>query len=233
MGVSRAGRPSALPAQAEATARPAPTVHPTGPTDSPHQSRQDQRSAKARGNGDLKRGLRRAERALLTRPAPKSPRAQMKFLCTRAKGSTQAVAEQLGVSRSTVERYLSGTSRRPRKRLQAALGEETESQWQPQFMAQARQRAATTRGLVISCRAYFGFGPEGTSDTGRMRDISAAVSPAHADRILAAQQGGTTDDDLRKLVADALADAYFRVGGGGRAGLHVEFKDVEWLEIRL
>lgn len=27
--------------------------------------------------------------------------------------------------------------------------------------AQARQRVATTGGLVISCRAYFGFGPEG------------------------------------------------------------------------
>lgn len=65
-----------------------------------------------------------------------------------------------------------------------------------------------------------------------MRDISAAVSPAHADRILAAQQDGTTDEDLHELVAYALADAYFRVGGGARAGLHVEFKDVEWLEIK-
>ncbi|MFJ5035509.1 telomere-protecting terminal protein Tpg [Streptomyces sp. NPDC088560] len=172
--------------------------------------------------------LGRAERALFTRPAPKSPRAQMKFLRTRAKGSTQAVAERLGVSRSTVERYLSGASRRPQKRLQAALVEETEAQWQPQVRAQARQRAATTGGLVISCRAYFGFGPEGTSDAGRMRDISAAVSPAHADRILAAQEGGATDDDLHELVADA----YFRRDGGGRAGVHVEFKDVEWLNIK-
>lgn len=61
--------------------------------------------------------LRRAERALFTRPAPKSPRAQVKFLCTRAKGSTQAVAKQLGVSRSTVER---ATSRAPPEGLRAA-----------------------------------------------------------------------------------------------------------------
>ncbi|MDX3069974.1 terminal protein [Streptomyces sp. ND04-05B] len=176
-------------------------------------------------------GLRRAERALFTRPAPKSPRAQMKFLHTRAKGSTTAVAEQLGVSRSTVARYLSGAVKRPQKRLQAALVEETESQWQPQVRAQARQRAATSGGLVISCRAYFGFGPEGSSDAGRMRDVMTAVSPTHADRILTAREHGATDDDLHEMVAEAIADAYFRKEGGGRAGLHVEFKDVERLDI--
>jgi methylphosphotriester-DNA--protein-cysteine methyltransferase len=71
--------------------------------------------------------------------------------------------------------------------------EETEAQWQSQVKAQARQCAATSGGLVISCRAYFGFGPKGTSDAGRMRDIMTAVSPAHADLILAAREAGTTD----------------------------------------
>lgn len=87
------------------------------------------------------------------------------------------------------------------------------------------------RGLVISCRADFGFGPEGSSDAGRVRDVSVAVSPSHAAAILAAQESGATDSDLHRLVAEAIADAYFRQGGGGRAGLEVEFKDVEWLNI--
>ncbi|MDQ0408676.1 hypothetical protein J2S50_007308, partial [Streptomyces sp. DSM 40167] len=52
--------------------------------------------------------------------------------------------------------------------------EETELEWQPQF-AQARQRATSSGGLVISGRAYFGLGPEGTSDAGRVRDITVAV----------------------------------------------------------
>jgi hypothetical protein len=34
-----------------------------------------------------------------------------------------------------------------------------------------------------------------------MRDIITAVSPAHADLILAAQESGATDDDLHELVA--------------------------------
>ncbi|MER6858618.1 telomere-protecting terminal protein Tpg [Streptomyces pilosus] len=114
-------------------------------------------------------GLGRAERALFTSPAPKSAQAQMKFLLTRAMGSTKAVAERLGVSRRTVERYRSGAAKKPQKRLQEALVQETESQWQPQVRAQARQRASTSAGVIISCRAYFGFGPEGTSDEGRVR----------------------------------------------------------------
>ncbi|MFE7935668.1 telomere-protecting terminal protein Tpg, partial [Streptomyces sp. NPDC057456] len=103
-------------------------------------------------------GFARAERALFTRPAPKSARAQMKFLHTREKRSTKSLAERLGVSRKTVQRYLSGASTKPNKRLQEALVQETESEWQPQVRAQARQRATSSRGLVISCRAYFSFG---------------------------------------------------------------------------
>lgn len=155
----------------------------------------------------------------------------MKFLRTREKGSTKSLAERLGVSRKTVQRYLSGASTKPNKRLQAALVQETESEWQPQVRARARQRAASSGGLVISCRAYFGFGPEGTSDAGRVRDITVDVSPSHAAAILAAREEGATESDLHDAVAEAIADTYFRQGGGGRAGLEVKFADVERLDI--
>lgn len=60
----------------------------------------------------------------------------MKCLLTRAKGSTRAVAERLGVSRRTVGRAnRSGTATKPQKRLQEALTHETEEQWQPQVRA--------------------------------------------------------------------------------------------------
>ncbi|MEU3434189.1 HTH domain-containing protein [Streptomyces sp. NPDC006863] len=186
---------------------------------------------RARTRARILEGFARAERALFTRPAPKSARAQMKFLRTREKGSTKSLAARLGVSRKTVQRYLSGASTKPNKHLQAALVEETESEWQPQVRAQARQRAAFSGGLVISCRAYFGLGPDGTSDAGRVRDITVAVSPSHAAAIIAAQEDGATQDDLHDAVAEAIADSYFRQGGGGRAGLEVKFADVEWLNI--
>ncbi|WP_406491689.1 hypothetical protein OG936_00440 [Streptomyces sp. NBC_00846] len=52
--------------------------------------------------------LARAERKVFTRPAPKSVKSQVKVLLTRAKGSTKSLAERLGVSRRTVERYRAG-----------------------------------------------------------------------------------------------------------------------------
>nr|WP_307819962.1 HTH domain-containing protein [Streptomyces sp. MC1] len=64
--------------------------------------------------GKVLEALARAERMVFTRPAPKSAKAQVKFLLTRAKGSTKALAERLGVSRRTVERYRAG-SWRPRR----------------------------------------------------------------------------------------------------------------------
>jgi FixJ family two-component response regulator len=78
--------------------------------------------------GKVLEALARAERKVFTRPAPKSANAQVKFLLTRVKGSTKALAERLGVSRRTVERYRAGKLTAPRKRLQAALVEETESE---------------------------------------------------------------------------------------------------------
>ncbi|MFE2384568.1 telomere-protecting terminal protein Tpg [Streptomyces misionensis] len=181
--------------------------------------------------GKIRAALERAERALFTRPAPKSARAQMKFLHTRAKGSTKVLAERLGVSRSTVHRYLTGASTKPHKRLQEALTQETEELWQPQVRAQARQRAATSGGLVITCRATFGFTANGTSDDGRVRDIITAVSPSHAARILEAKERGATDDELQPLLAEAITESYFREGGTVRAGLRADFRDVEHLQI--
>ncbi|MGW1615214.1 hypothetical protein ACWCQZ_38365 [Streptomyces sp. NPDC002285] len=44
----------------------------------------------------------------------------MKFLLTRVKGSTTALAERLGASRRTVERYRPGQLTTPQKRLKPA-----------------------------------------------------------------------------------------------------------------
>ncbi|MFB6772815.1 hypothetical protein [Streptomyces sp. NPDC056337] len=55
----------------------------------------------ARTRSRILEGFARAERALFTRPTPKSPRL-MKFLRMRKKGSIKRTAERLGVSRRTV-----------------------------------------------------------------------------------------------------------------------------------
>ncbi|WP_256864082.1 telomere-protecting terminal protein Tpg [Streptomyces avermitilis] len=128
--------------------------------------------------------LKRAERKVFTRPAPKSAKAQIEFLYTRAKKSTKALAEQLGVSSRTVQRYRAGQQTKPQKKLHAALVEETESQWQPQVRAQARERAATSSGMMVEVTAYFGFTCTGSSDDGRERTITTPISPTYVTEIL-------------------------------------------------
>ncbi|WP_326615136.1 hypothetical protein OG949_40335 (plasmid) [Streptomyces scopuliridis] len=90
-----------------------------------------------------------------------------------------------------------------------------------------------THELAFRCAAPRSTASHRSSlDAGRVRDIIVAVSPSHAAAILAARENSATESDLHDAVAEAIADAYFRQGGGGRAGLEVKFADVEWLDIR-
>ncbi|MGW6463943.1 telomere-protecting terminal protein Tpg [Streptomyces rubiginosohelvolus] len=184
----------------------------------------------APGRGKVLEALARAERKVFTRPAPKSAKAQVKFLLTRAKGSTKALAERLGVSRRTVERYRSGTLTTPQKRLQAALVEETESEWQPQVRAQAREQAATSGGMMVHVVAYFGFAASGSSDDGRERHITTAISPTYVQQILQLQEAGATEEELHPVVAQAVTESYFTEWGTRAQGLRADFTHVQSID---
>ncbi|MFH9677332.1 telomere-protecting terminal protein Tpg [Streptomyces sp. NPDC017405] len=158
--------------------------------------------------GKILEALARAERKVFTRPAPKSAKAQMEFLYTRAKRSTKALAERLGVSTRTVQRYRAGQLTTPQKRLQAALVEETESEWQPQVRARAREQAATSRGMMVRVVAHFGFTANGSSDDGRERTILTPISPTYAAEILRLQEAGATESELHPVVAQAITESY-------------------------
>ncbi|MFG2491775.1 telomere-protecting terminal protein Tpg [Streptomyces caniferus] len=137
----------------------------------------------------------------------------------------KAVAERLGVRSAPSSTTRQGASSTPHKRLQATLETETVQEWQPQVRAQARANAATMGGLQIETRAVFGFsGPDGSSDSGRTRQITARASATATARILAAQADGAADEELHPLVAQALAESYFR----GRAS--VKFEDVDYID---
>ncbi|MFG2933936.1 telomere-protecting terminal protein Tpg [Streptomyces achromogenes] len=177
--------------------------------------------------GKVLEALARAERKVFTRPAPKSAKAQVKSFLTRAKGSTQALAERLGVSRRTVERYRAGKLTTPQKRLQAALVQETESEWQPQVRAQARHQAATSSGMMVDVTAYFGFTCTGSSDDGHeRRSITTAISPTYAKQILELQEAGATDEDLHPIVAEAITESSFTEWGTRAVCLRADFTHV-------
>ena len=176
--------------------------------------------------------LKRAERKVFTRPAPKSAKAQMEFLYTRAKQSTKALAEQLGVSTRTVQRYRGGQQTKPQKRLQATLVEATESQWQPQVRAQARERTATSSGMMVEVTAYFGFTCTGSSDDGRERTITTPISPTYVKEILRLQEAGATEEDLHPVVAEAITESYFTEWGSRADGLRADFTHVQSIDFQ-
>ncbi|KOG59227.1 telomere-protecting terminal protein Tpg [Streptomyces sp. NRRL WC-3725] len=182
--------------------------------------------------GRVLEALTWAERRVLHPACAESAKAQVKFLLTRAKGSTKALAERLGVSRRTVERYRAGKLATPQKRLQAALVEETESEWQPQVRAQAREQASTSSGMRVEVTAYFGFTCSGSSDDGRIRTITTPISPTYARRIPELQEAGATEEDLHPVVAEAITESYFTEWGTRADGLRADFTHVESIDFR-
>ncbi|MFD5784611.1 telomere-protecting terminal protein Tpg [Streptomyces sp. NPDC126933] len=179
-------------------------------------------------------GLDQAVQKAFTRPIPKSAGAQMRYLVTQLKG-TKAVAQMLRVSQRTVERYVKDQIKKPRPALASRLEREVKARWQPQIRAKAREKAATTGGIVIDTRARLGYtAPIGSTDQDRIRHLTVALPPHHAARLFDAQDQGANDQQLREIAAEALKEVYFQ-DGGRRAGSleEVRFTDVEHLEFDL
>ncbi|MFD8150697.1 telomere-protecting terminal protein Tpg [Streptomyces sp. NPDC059720] len=182
----------------------------------------------------LGEGLEAAVRKAFTRPAPKTAPAQMRYLVRQLKGTGQ-VARLLRVSQRTVERYVKNQIRKPRPDLAARLEREVNRRWQPQVRARARQRAATTGGIVVDTRARIGYtAPIGTTDEDRLRHLTVALPPQYAARLFEAQQQGAPEQRLREITAEGLREIYFQ-DGGRRAGQleEVRLTDIDHVEFDL
>lgn len=179
-------------------------------------------------------GLDAAVQKAFTRPAPKGAPAQMRYLVKQLKG-TKAVAQLLRVSQRTVERYVKDQIKKPRPDLAARLDREVRKRWQPQIRARARQRAATTDGIVIDTRARMGYtAPIGSTDQDRIRHLTVALPPQYAARLFEAREAGADDARLQEIAAEALKEVYFQ-DNGRRAGSleEVRFTDIEHVEFGL
>ncbi|MET8276844.1 XRE family transcriptional regulator [Streptomyces sp. NPDC005096] len=167
-----------------------------------------------------------------TRPIPKSAGAQIRFLVKHEKGSTRIVAQRLGISQRTVERYLKGQIKTPRPELAAKLTSEARKNWQPRVRERAKKQAATSTGIVIETRARFGFtAAPGSTDDGRIRRITQHLPPQYAARLFDAQAAGATEQQLQNIAAEGLQEQYFKDGGRRADGLVVEFTDIDYIEL--
>ncbi|MFG2562832.1 telomere-protecting terminal protein Tpg [Streptomyces sp. NPDC048496] len=175
--------------------------------------------------------LDKAAAGTATRAIPKGAPAQMRFLVKQHKG-TRAVAELLGISQRTVERYVKGQFKKPHADLAARLAGEVRMRWQPRVKEKAKKQAATSTGIVVETRARFGFtAAPGTTDDGRIRLITQHLPPEYAARLFDAQAAGATDEQLQAVVAEGLQEQYFKDRGRRADGLLVEFTDIDYVEL--
>ncbi|MCH0541990.1 hypothetical protein I3F58_20960 [Streptomyces sp. MUM 203J] len=129
----------------------------------------------------------------------------MRYLVRKHGGRTKPVAELLGISQRTVERYVKNQIKKPRPELAERLEREMRTRRQPQIRARAKN-AATTSGIMIDVRARFGYtAAPGSTDQARVRHLTLALPPHHAARLLAAQEADGTEDQLRQVAAEAWA----------------------------
>ncbi|KAF4406159.1 MULTISPECIES: DNA-binding protein [Streptomyces] len=183
--------------------------------------------------GKLGDSLDQAVEGAFTRPVPKSAQARMKYLVKQLKG-TRAAAGVLGVSQRTVERYVAGTLKRPRKDLAARLEREVRRRWQPRVREQAKRRAATTDGLILDTRARFGYtAAPGSTDDARLRHLTQALPPQYAARLFEARDRGADEQQLLAIAAEGLQEIYFKDRGRRARGLLVEFTDIDYIDVDL
>ncbi|MFB7678363.1 XRE family transcriptional regulator [Kitasatospora purpeofusca] len=175
--------------------------------------------------------LDRAAPEHFTQALPKSAQAQMRALVKAAKGDKKAVAAALGVDPNTVRRYLTGQRKHPRSALRQALARELQRVWQPGIRRKARKQAASTGGITVEVRAYFGYtAPTGTTDEPRLRPLTVHLPPAYAERLFAAQDQGASDQQMREIMAEGFQEIYFK-DGGRAAGLKVEFTGIQAIDV--
>jgi hypothetical protein len=175
--------------------------------------------------------IERADQESFTREPPKTLQARINFLMKQLK-TTKAVAQELGVTQRSVERYRKGERKRPPKDIAAKIDAAVRSRWQPQVRKRRRKQAAAATGITVETRARFGYtAPIGTTDDGRMRRLTVHLPPAYAQRLFDARDAGASDQQMRDIVAEGLQEIYFKDGGRRAQDLEVAFTDIDYIDV--
>ncbi|MFD3381294.1 MULTISPECIES: telomere-protecting terminal protein Tpg [unclassified Streptomyces] len=184
--------------------------------------------------GDIDDAIARAEQETFTQATPKTLKGQINFL-VRQLGSAKAVAEEIGVTADSVNRYRRGARKHPPKDITAKIDGAVRARWQPGVRKRRRQHAAATGGVTVETRARFGYtAPVGTTDDGRFRRLTVHLPPAYAQRLFEARDTGASDQQMREIIAEGFKDVYFQDGGSRAMGLSdVSLNDIDYIDIDL
>ncbi|MGD3112042.1 telomere-protecting terminal protein Tpg [Streptomyces sp. YGL11-2] len=182
--------------------------------------------------GEIEDAIERADREAFTREPPKTLKGQINYLVKQLK-TTRAVAQELGVTQRSVERYRTGERKHPPRDIAAKIDAAVRSRWQPQVRKRRRKQAATTTGITVETRARFGYtAPIGTTDDGRFRRLTVHLPASYAQRLFDARDEGVSDQQMRDIIAEGFKETYFQDGGARAMGLSdVAINDIDYLDL--
>lgn len=176
--------------------------------------------------------IERADREGFTRQPPKTLKGQIGFLLKQL-GSAKAVAQEIGVTADSVNRYRRGARKHARADVAAKIDDAVRKRWQPQVRKRRQRHAASTGGITVETRARFGYtAPVGTTDDGRFRRLTVHLPPEYARRLFEARDAGASDQQMREIIAEGFKEIYFQDGGGRAMGLSdVEINEIDYLDV--
>lgn len=153
---------------------------------------------------EIEDAIERADRESFTRQPPKTLKGQIGYLIKQLK-TTRAVAEVIGVSQRSVERYLKGERKHPPQAIADRIDAAVRQRWQPQVRKRRQKQAATTGGITVETRARFGYtAPIGTTDDGRFRRLTVHLPrPTHNASSTPATQAPATSKCARSSPKDS------------------------------
>ncbi|MFI8008454.1 telomere-protecting terminal protein Tpg [Streptomyces sp. NPDC086010] len=182
--------------------------------------------------GEIEDAIERADRESFTRQPPKTLKGQIGYLLKQM-GSAKAVAQELGVTADSVNRYRRGARKHARADVASKINDAVRSRWQPQVRKRRQKQAAASGGITVETRARFGYtAPVGTTDDGRFRRLTVHLPPAYAQRLFDARESGASDQEMRGIIAEGFKEIYFQDGGDRATGLSdVTLNDIDYLDI--
>ncbi|MEV2235831.1 XRE family transcriptional regulator [Streptomyces phaeochromogenes] len=184
--------------------------------------------------GEIEDAIARAEQETFTQELPKTLKGQINFL-VRQLGSAKAVAQEIGVTADSVNRYRRGARKHPPKEIASKIDGAIRSRWQPGVRKRRRNHAAAVGGVTVETRAQFGYkAPVGTTDDGRFRRLTVHLPATYAQRLFEARDTGASDQEMREIVAEGFKEIYFQDGGSRAVGLSDVFlNDIDYIDFDL
>jgi hypothetical protein len=182
--------------------------------------------------GEIEDAIERADQESFTKEPPKTLKGQIGFLI-RQFGSAKAVAQEIGVTADSVNRYRRGARKHARPDVAAKIETAVRARWQPLVRKRQQRQAASSTGITVETRARFGYtAPVGTTDDGRFRRLTVHLPPEYAQRLFDARDAGASDQQMRQIIADGFKEIYFQDGGGRAMGLSdVAINDIDYLDL--